>query len=250
MFKKRERLKPSEKITYSAAAAALLIAAQLALSAVQGIEIVTVLLLCFSYVFGMWCGVFTALAFSLLRCFIFGFYPSAMVLYIVYYPLFALVCGALGKIKDDFYESRKAVFIVGENVICLFAAATAVACAATGIIHVSPAADIAINTAFYVLAAAFFALAVVCDVAAVALKGKKRANALKVICMTGVAAIFTILFTLMDDVITPFFMGMSQKTALTYFFVSFTAMLPQTICAIITVSALFLPLTAVLRKVL
>lgn len=250
MLKNSARLTPSKKIAYSAVAAALLIAAQLALSAAQGVEVVTVMLLSFSYVFGVWCGVFSALTFSLLRCFIFGFYPSVIVLYIIYYPAFALVCGLLGRISNSFYESKRALFIAAVNIICLSAAAGATATAATGAIHVAPAADIAINTAFYILGGAFLALAATCNLTAVFLKGDKRANSLKVICATGVAALFTICFTLLDDVITPLFMGMTQQTALTYFFVSFTAMLPQTICAIVTVSTLFLPVTSALRKVL
>ena len=52
---------------------ALLIAAQLALTSVNGIEIVTVMLLCFCYCYGVRHGVAIATTFSLLRCFFFGF---------------------------------------------------------------------------------------------------------------------------------------------------------------------------------
>lgn len=249
MFNRGERLTPSKKIAYSAVAAALLIGGQLALSAVAGVEIVTVLLLCFSYVFGIWCGVFAALTFSLLRCFIFGFYPSAVILYLIYYPLFALLFGALGKIGDGFYAKRKAWFIAVFNVFSAAMIATAIYCAATGAVHISPSADIAINTIFYILAAAFFVMLAVFDAAAAFIKTDGRATILKVIFITGAASVCTIFFTLLDDVITPLVTGMTPDTALTYFFVSFTAMLPQTVCTLVTVSTLFMPLTAVMRKV-
>ena len=75
---------------------ALLLAAQYALSFVKGVEIVTLLFAVFCYRFGVRCGVLSAVAFSLLRCFIFGFFPNVILLYLVYYPLFALAFGLLG----------------------------------------------------------------------------------------------------------------------------------------------------------
>lgn len=75
---------------------ALLLAAQYALWFVKGVELVTVLLLVFSYRFGVRCGVLSAVAFSLLRCLLFGFFPSVVLLYLLYYPLFAAGFGLLG----------------------------------------------------------------------------------------------------------------------------------------------------------
>lgn len=72
--------------------------------------------------------------------------------------------------------------------------------------------------------------------------------ALKVITFTSVGAVCTILFTLLDDIITPLFFGYDKLTALAYFYSSFTAMLPQTVCTIVTFSTLFLPLTCVLKR--
>jgi hypothetical protein len=66
-----------------------------------------------------------------------------------------------------------------------------------------------------------------------------------------VAALCTICFTLLDDVITPLFTtGMDIDTVFTYFTTSLLAMLPQTACTIVTVSTLFYPLTALLYKVI
>jgi hypothetical protein len=76
---------------------ALLIGGQFVLSQVGGIEIVTVLLLSYSYCFGAKKGVCAAVCFSILRCFIFGFYVNVILLYLIYYPLFALFWGTVGK---------------------------------------------------------------------------------------------------------------------------------------------------------
>lgn len=76
---------------------ALLIAAQYALSPVAGVEIVTPLLLCFCCAFGPLRGALTAIAFSLLRCLLNGFALNVVVLYLVYFPLFAVAFGFLGR---------------------------------------------------------------------------------------------------------------------------------------------------------
>ena len=76
---------------------ALLIGGQMALSGVSGIEIVTVMLLCFCFHYGVRHGIAVATTFSLLRCFFFGFQINVIVLYLVYYNVFALFFGWLGK---------------------------------------------------------------------------------------------------------------------------------------------------------
>jgi hypothetical protein len=60
---------------------AMLIGAQLALSGVTGIEIVTVMMLCLCYCYGIQAGVAIATVFSLLRCLVFGFQVNVIVLY-------------------------------------------------------------------------------------------------------------------------------------------------------------------------
>ena len=69
---------------------ALLIGGQVVLSSIPGIEIVTVLMLCFCFSFGIAHGVAIAITFSLLRCFLFGFQINVIVLYLIYYNLFAV----------------------------------------------------------------------------------------------------------------------------------------------------------------
>lgn len=82
---------------------ALLIAVQFALSFVAGIELVTLFLAAFCFAFGYKKGIITAIAFSLLRCLLFGFFPTVIVLYLVYYPLYSAVLAFLGKLpyKND-----------------------------------------------------------------------------------------------------------------------------------------------------
>ncbi len=151
----------------------LLIGVQFALSFTYGVELVTVTLATFSVVFGYRKGCIVAISFAFLRCIVFGFYPTVIVLYLVYFPLFALACGAIGKIKNK--KIRYAVLIVS-------------------------------------------------------------------------VAAMTACFSLLDDVITPLMMGFNNKAWLMYFYSSFLAMVPQTICAIISVFALYPPLAILFDK--
>lgn len=94
--KKQSALRGVGYVAVVAVFTALLLAAQYALWFVKGVEAVTVLLLVFSYRFGVRCGVLSAVAFSLLRCLLFGFFPNVVLLYLIYYPLFAACFGGLG----------------------------------------------------------------------------------------------------------------------------------------------------------
>ena len=156
---------------------ALLIAGQLALSSVTGIEIVTVMLLSFCYCYGVRHGIAIATTFSLLRCFIFGFQINVIVLYLVYYNLFAIFFGWLGG------------HFAGKNAL------------------------------------------------------------LRTVTVVVSAVVFTALFTLLDDVITPLIFGFNENATRVYFYQSLTAVIPQTICAAVTVTLLFHPLTKVIPKV-
>ena len=156
---------------------ALLIAGQLALSSVTGIEIVTVMLLSFCYCYGVRHGIAIATTFSLLRCFIFGFQINVIVLYLVYYNLFAIFFGWLGG------------YFTGKNAL------------------------------------------------------------LRTVVIVVAAVVFTALFTLLDDVITPLIFGFNENATRVYFYQSLAAVIPQTICAAVTVTLLFHPLTRVIKKV-
>lgn len=110
-------MKSAKKIILPGVFTALLIGGQLALSGISGIEVVTVLLLTFVYRYGIAQGLFVANSFSLLRCFIFGFMPNVIVLYLVYYNIFVLVFGVVGNIFKHEYSIKKHVIIILTAVI-------------------------------------------------------------------------------------------------------------------------------------
>ena len=89
-------MKTAKEITITGVFVALLIALQWALSVLPSVELVSVFSAVFCYSFGVKKGVIAMTAFSLLRCFVFGFFPTAMLLYLVYYNLFAVCFGFLG----------------------------------------------------------------------------------------------------------------------------------------------------------
>ncbi len=69
-------LKTAKDIAIIGVYTALMIGAQFALSAISGVELVTVLFFEFLLCFGVTRGIVVANAFSLLRCFVFGFFPT------------------------------------------------------------------------------------------------------------------------------------------------------------------------------
>lgn len=229
---------------------ALLIAGQFALSFVAGVEIVTLLLLSFAFCFGVQAGVLTAVSFSLLRCFIWGFYPSVVVLYLIYYPLFALIFALLGKISDSVYARAPVWLFAVVNVILLAVASACLVCVLLDLIKVSRLYKGTISALLWVIFAMSLALDCAFDVIFLLAKRRKinSVNALKVFLVTTLAAVCTICFTLLDDVISPLFLGLNFEGALGYFYASFLAMLPQTVCTITTVSLLFLPLSTTMQK--
>ncbi len=156
---------------------ALLIGGQMALSGISGIEIVTVMLLCFCFHYGIRHGIAVATTFSLLRCFFFGFQVNVIVLYLVYYNVFALFFGWLGKRITGRISLPKLCVIVAS------------------------------------------------------------------------AMVFTVLFTMLDNVITPLIFAFHKNAAAVYFAQSLYALVPQTICTMVTVSILFVPLIKILQKI-
>lgn len=240
----------AKTIAYIALMTALLIGGQFALSFVAGVEIVTVLLLCFSAYFGVIIGVATAVCFSVLRCLIWGFMPNVVILYFIYYPLFALLFGLLGKVKDDAFDNAKASLAVTVNALLLVICAAALSCAVFDIIKISRLYKPTVTVFLYVVAGLCGALLIAFNVfyALVRRRVLKNGKPLKIFLFTAVAAVCTVCFTLLDDIISPLIIGMDKLTALTYFYGSFLAMLPQTICTVATVSTLYLPLTFALTK--
>lgn len=246
------RRSPAKDIAAVAVMTALLIGGQLVLSPVAGVEVVTVLLAAFSFSYGARSGMLAATAFSLLRCFLFGFYPTAIVLYLIYYPLFALVFGLLGRVKERTYLNFPLWAAVLVNAVIIAVGAGCAVCAATNVIKISRLTAAMVKTLLWVIFALCCALIAVFNaVFALQRRGKcKGGRMLPVTVAAAVAAVCTIFFTLLDDVITPLFMGwgLFSVTSATYFYTSFLAMAPQTVCAIVTVSTLFLPLVTIFKK--
>lgn len=95
---KREKkgARSAKECAYLSAFVALVIAAQIVFSFVPGVEIVTVLFVAYSLVMGARRAMLSATAFSLLRQCVFGFFPTVLVLYLVYFNLLALCFGWIG----------------------------------------------------------------------------------------------------------------------------------------------------------
>ncbi len=92
----KKRAHPAKECAYIAVFVALVIATQIALSALPGVEVVTLLFISYAYAFGWKRGVISATAFTLLRQMVFGFFPTVLILYLIYYNALALVFGGFG----------------------------------------------------------------------------------------------------------------------------------------------------------
>lgn len=232
----------AKDVAYIALTTALLIGGQAALYGVH-VEVVTVLLLSFSYVFGPKKGALTATAFSLLRNFVFGFYFNVLILYLIYFNLFALLCGLCGRIKGDGLK----IFLFH-----LFFLLIAAACVYFFIhpLAISVLKKKFVQTMFrviFVLAILaillFDALPLICKIPPLKKRGLEQMRT--TFFMTSLACVCTVCFTLLDDALTPFFYAYGRDAAYAYFVSSFLAMLPQTVSAFFTVSVLFYPLTKI-----
>ena len=216
---------------------ALLIAVQFALSVIPGVELVTVLLLVFSYTAGARWGMLTATAFSLLRCILFGFSPTAVTLYLIYYNVFAGTFGVLGKRGVRSFWVCPVVLAV-LLLFCAYFAATGIP---TSVLY---------QRRIQVMLWGLFALlcAVFVGYFFLLFYGKKRGEEWKeVASVVAFATLFTVCFTLLDDVITPLFFRYTADAALAYFYASFFAMIPQAVCTVVSVATLFLPLRKIFK---
>lgn len=169
-------MRAAKEIALVSVFTALLIGGQFVLSGLSGIEVVTVLLLSFSYYFGVRRGLFVANAFSFLRCFLFGFFPTVLILYFVYYNFFVAVFGFLG------------------------------------------------------------------------FQFKRKWNAKIHVLLLITACVMTVLFTGLDNIITPLFYGFSSEAAKAYAVASLTAVIPQVVCTLLTVSFLLPVLLRVYKR--
>lgn len=166
----------AKKIILPGVFTALLIGGQLALSGISGIEVVTVLLLTFVYKYGIVQGLLVANSFTLLRCFIFGFMPNVILLYLIYYNIFVLMFGFLGKVFRHEYSIKKHIMVVV------------------------------------------------------------------------IAVVMTVLFTIIDNVLTPLIYGFTANASKAYFVASFYTVIPQIICTFATVLIIFPGLLRLLKE--
>lgn len=240
---RKKKLSPSKEIAYIAITSALLLGAQFTTSFVVGVEVVTLIMACFSFVFGVRRGIICAVSFSLLRCVVFGFYPVVILLYLIYYPLLALLFGLLGKCKN--LSSPPCAVIV--NFLLITIAAVCAFCYFADVIKVAKVYAVTIKVLLWVIFSLCAILSMVYDCIYFSTL-KSRDEILKVILLAGAGAVMSAIFTLTDDIITPLFWGYSRNTALAYFYSSFTAMLPQIICTIVSICTLFLPLSTAMQN--
>lgn len=116
---KKSRLQTGKECAYLAVFVALVIALQLALALLPGVEVVTVLFVAYASVFGVKRGMIVATAFSVLRQLIFGFFPTVLILYLLYYNLLALCFGCVGRrIEVKPYTLWKYVIIACICTVC------------------------------------------------------------------------------------------------------------------------------------
>ncbi len=108
---KTTAVRSAKECAYIAVFVAVLVAVQLVLSALP-VELVSVLFLSYAFVFGIRRGIAAATTFSLLRQFIFGFFPTVLILYLIYYNALALLFGGLGRI------CKKPVRLLAVIVVC------------------------------------------------------------------------------------------------------------------------------------
>lgn len=226
----------AKKVAVCAVSVALLIALQFTLSYVPGVELVTVFLLCFCYTFGIYLGLITATCFSLLRCIIFGFNISVILLYLIYYNMFAVLFGTLGKKTIPSWLS----FVI-LSVTAIASAYFAVKGLPISILY---------QGQITILLWAVFSISVVLIIVyAVLLIKHKGKVGQQIASVTALAAVCTMCLSLIDDVITPLIYGYSMEAAKMYFINSLIVMIPQILCTLISVALLFRPLVLVFKKV-
>ena len=97
MLNDKNRQKLGKDCAYIGVFVALTITTQLCLSFLPGVELVTALFVAFAFAFGCQRGIAAATVFSLLRHVVCGFYPTVLVLYLIYYNLLCLLFGFLGR---------------------------------------------------------------------------------------------------------------------------------------------------------
>ena len=93
----KKQINTAKDCAFLATFVAVVVAIQLGLSFVPGVELVTVLFVSFSFVMGLKRGMLAATVFSVIRQLVFGFYPVVLILYLVYFNMLTALLGFLGK---------------------------------------------------------------------------------------------------------------------------------------------------------
>lgn len=224
----------AKQIAISSLTLAFLVSVQYVLSFLSGVELVTVILLCFCYIFGIRMGVLTATAFSFIRCFLFGFSPSVVLLYLIYYNLFAVLFGAIGKRSTPVWTSIILLSLITTSSMYF---------AVVGL----PVSTIYQKRMCIMLWLLFgITAAILCSIIVMLVFYRHMSR--ERVCVTALAAFVTICFTLLDDIISPIIYGWTFETAIGYFYTSFIAMIPQTICVALSVFLLFNPIIKIYKK--
>lgn len=94
---KRIAVRGAKECAYLAVFVALVIAVQLCLAVVPGVELVTLLFIAYAFVFGIRRGMIAATAFSFVRQLLFGVSPTVLILYLVYYNALTASFGGIGR---------------------------------------------------------------------------------------------------------------------------------------------------------
>lgn len=95
--KKNYSIQKTKEVAYTAVFTALLIGAQIVLSGVAGVEIVTALFFSYAFMLGGKRASLAGVAFAFLRQLIFGFYVNVFLLYVIYFPIAGIAFGWMGK---------------------------------------------------------------------------------------------------------------------------------------------------------
>ena len=119
-FWKNGAIRSAKEVARTAVFVAAVIGSQYALSAVPFVEVVSLLFICYAFVFGVVRGVVAAVAFALLRQLLFGFYPVVLILYCVHFSCLSLVFGGLKRFCP-WKGWRLLVIAVSAAVVCTVA---------------------------------------------------------------------------------------------------------------------------------
>lgn len=198
---------------------AVLIVAQMIFGMIAGIEIVTVLYLCFSLVFGWKMSWLLGIIFSITRCLIYGFYPNVLLLYLIFYSICPWIIWLSSR-----YEKAVWVMALSSVLICIW-------------VLLSPLPKLVwINWM-----AGVTCLILVCLLVFIKKADQKGTGFILIV-------FCTLLFTCIDDGLAVLINGFSFKAAYGYFLASLPVMILQAFNNLIAFSLFSIPLSRVFNR--